>query len=168
MRNRLVLAIDPGSVSGAYALLAYNVGVPGLGPTIEVLAVDDLPVMEKNVNGPAFARIVRDAEKYTNTRFEAVTERVSAMPKQGISSAFNFGRGLGIIEGVLSALLVPTTFVSPAKWKGAMGLNRDGEASRTLATRLYPEQAGALRRVKDHNRAEAILLGHYHIGGWRP
>jgi len=165
---RLVLAIDPGSVSGAYAVLCATKGVPGLGPTIEVLEVDDLPVMDKNVNGAAFQRIVASFKQHTNARLEAVTERVSAMPKQGISSAFNFGRGLGIVEGVLAASMLPTTFVSPAKWKGAMGLNRDGEASRVLATRLYPSQAGALRRVKDHNRAEAILLGHYHIGGQRP
>lgn len=162
MSNRLVLAVDPGSVSGAYAiLLSTSAG-------IEVLEVDDLPVMDKNVNGAAFRRIVSQFTMHTNASLEAVTERVSAMPRQGISSAFNFGRGLGIVEGVFAAMLLPTTFVSPAKWKGAMGLNRDGETSRVLATRLYPGIANSLVRKKDHNRAEAVLLGHYHLGGWRP
>lgn len=163
--TKTVLAIDPGSVSGAYAVVRLvDHGFPH-GQSYEVLAVDDLPVLEKNVNASAFSSIIEDT---CSRHVQVVVERVSAFPRQGVSSAFNFGRGFGIIEGVVSAHLLPVEFVSPAKWKGALGLNREGEASRALATRLFPGSADKFKRKKDHNRAEAVLLGYYFLGGRKP
>lgn len=51
--------------------------------------------------------------------------------------------------------------VSPGFWKRQMSLNSDGEVSRQRARALYPGLEEDLRRKKDHNRAEALLLGRW-------
>ena len=56
-------------------------------------------------------------------------ERVKAMPKQGITSAFQFGVGFGPVLGVLQALHLPTAFVTPAVWKASYGLTREKHVS---------------------------------------
>jgi len=47
----------------------------------------------------------------------AYLEEVSAMPKQGVSSVFAFGRSYGFLRGVLSALKITRHFVRPQAWQ---------------------------------------------------
>jgi crossover junction endodeoxyribonuclease RuvC len=61
----------------------------------------------------------------------------------------------------LDAFEVPYDLVRPAKWKKALKLDREAETSLCLARELYPDSQSFLKRKKDHNRAEAILLAHY-------
>jgi len=92
----------------------------------------------------------------------AYVEAVSAMPKQGVTSMFTFGRSLGVVEGVLSALRVPTEFVTPRAWKKHHSLiGKEKDASRTLAIAKYPCSATDLCRKKDHGRADALLICEY-------
>jgi Holliday junction resolvasome RuvABC endonuclease subunit len=136
-----VLGVDPGAVSGAYALLN------GAGWPI----VDDIPVVDRQVNAAEWSRIVRQLKPDI-----AVVEQVGAMPKQGVSSTFKFGMGCGLIRGVLAGAGVPIISVTPAKWKKHFSLNSDAEKSRALAIRRFP--SASLARKKDHGRAEALLM----------
>lgn len=145
----VLMGIDPGSVSGAYAII---VQYPDGGAHVRV---DDLPVVDKMVDGAAFSRIVRE-----NNVNVAVIEQVSAMPKQGARSGFRFGMGTGILHGVTLGVNVPLHLVTPAKWKAHYRLTSDKEKARALAIRMYPHVSG-LTRVKDHGRAEALLLASY-------
>jgi crossover junction endodeoxyribonuclease RuvC len=140
-----VLGVDPGAVSGAYALIE-QVNSHGLPPI-----VDDIPVVDRQVNAAEWSRIVASLDPDV-----AVVEQVGAMPKQGVSSMFKFGMGCGLIRGVLAGAGVPIISVTPAKWKKHFSLNSDAEKSRALAIRRFP--AAPLARRKDHNRAEALLL----------
>jgi crossover junction endodeoxyribonuclease RuvC len=58
-----------------------------------------------------------------------VIESVHAMPAQGVSSSFAFGRATGAVEAWAMAYGLPVEWVSPAKWKKAMGLSSDKQAS---------------------------------------
>lgn len=142
-----ILAIDPGSISAAWAILDTRSGWAVVG---------DVPVVGKNVNAAAFARLVR-----TYTPRRGVIEQVSSMPKQGVASSFNFGRGTGRLEGVVLALGLPLGMVTPAVWKKHFRLGPDKEQARALAIRTYPLVEG-LERKKDAGRAEALLLAHYY------
>lgn len=53
--------------------------------------------------------------------------------------------------------------VNPQTWKRAMmpGEARDKEAARLRAIQLFPSVAEDLKRKKDHNRAEALLLAEW-------
>ena len=88
----------------------------------------------------------------------AYLERVGARPGAGVTGMFNFGRGYGQIEGVLAAVGIPVTLVTPSKWKGDMRLSADKAASRARAAQLWPGLAGVFARVKDDGRAEAALI----------
>jgi crossover junction endodeoxyribonuclease RuvC len=58
-----------------------------------------------------------------------VIESVHAMPAQGVSSSFAFGRATGAAEAWAMSHGAPVEWVSPAKWKKAMGLSSDKQAS---------------------------------------
>ena len=90
-------------------------------------------------------------------------EDVHAMPGQGVSSTFSFGRGYGLWEGIVAALGIPYTLVSPVRWKRAMmdGMGKEKGASRVRAGQLFPRFVGQLTRVKDHGRADALLIAEY-------
>lgn len=144
--SRIILGVDPGA-SGALAL--YRPDRPG---EIEVF---DAPLADGQIDAACLGRQLRDLAPT-----EAVIERVSAMPKQGVSSTFKFGMAYGVVLGVVAAFGIPIRLVTPAKWKGHYRLTSDKEASRAFAIRTWPSSA-AFQRNKDHGRAEAALVALY-------
>lgn len=152
---KVFLGIDPGN-TGALVWLRED----GL-----VLDVQDMPVLKiktgktiKNRLSPQLlSDMLRSFPAESGTLF-AYVEQVGAMPKQGVSSTFNFGMSYGMILGCLSALDIPFHTITPAHWKRLVGLRGGKGASRALAAQLYPDRAGMFARVKDDGRAEALLI----------
>lgn len=158
------IGIDPGK-NGAVAVL---------WPSREVTVYD----LTGNPHDDAsiFHAIIA-ANGMSRRNLMAYIERVSPMPSDdggarrgmGATSAFNFGKVCGQLEGALAALDLPYTLVSPVKWRnrifdgGGKGLTRGErkEASRALALRLYPSVSHLLARKKDADRAEALLIARY-------
>ena len=147
----LTIGIDPG-LSGAVALLDGD-GLPVL--------VADLPVIRDGrlswIDGGALQSVLLEALHGRPCR--AAVERVSAMPAQGIASAFTFGVGFGSILSVLQTLHLPIELVTPAQWKTALGLSKDKRASLDKARLLFP--TAELHLAKHDGRAEALLLAHF-------
>lgn len=91
----------------------------------------------------------------------AFIERAQAMPEQGISSGFVYGRAVGALEACVEALEIPHTVIEPTAWKRACGLLKASkEDDRQRAIKLFPESA-FFGRHKDHNLADAALIGWY-------
>jgi crossover junction endodeoxyribonuclease RuvC len=84
-------------------------------------------------------------------------EKVQAMPKQGVTSCFTFGKGLGNIEGVLAALEIPFEWVTPQKWQKALSCMSAGEKNVTKckAYELFPKTKWT------HATADAALICEY-------
>jgi crossover junction endodeoxyribonuclease RuvC len=142
------LSIDPGAISGAYALFFAG----------KAVKVGDLPVVNGQLDGAELGRMVAGMELEA-----AVVERVGSMPKQGVASTFKFGMAVGIIHGVVLANEVPLHWVTPGTWKRHFRLTgTDKDAARALAIRLYPTVEG-LSRKKDQGRADALLMGRYFL-----
>lgn len=142
-------AVDPGAVEAAIAVFSDG----------EPLLVDDLAVTDRMIDPVALTKVLRDLQVA-----RLVVENVHSMPKQGVSSSFRFGVGVGIIHGVAGALHLPTTLVTPQMWKGFHRLGPDKEKARALAISKWPAHHGRLERKKDVNRAEALLIGDwYHV-----
>lgn len=149
-----VLGIDPGAVSGAWALLSP--GTPRLGPVAEC---GDIPSLDGELNVAAFAQMVEDLAPDV-----AIVEKVHAFPKQGVSSSFKFGRAYGAIHGVIAAKGIPVRPAIPFVWKRHHGISgSDKNRSRVVATQLYPALAKDLSRIRDHGRAEALLIARWHL-----
>lgn len=147
-----VIGIDPGN-KGAVAIVNAS------GELVEVW---DMPTLEMKVGKSTKTRIspellAQELWNWQNVRV-AYMESVASSPQMGVSSAFAFGEGFGIVKGVLAALRIPLVLVPPAKWKRDMGLNSSKDGSRAKAIAKWPTQAGEFKRVKDDGRAEAALI----------
>jgi crossover junction endodeoxyribonuclease RuvC len=146
-----ILAVDPG-LTGAAAVLDKGE---------HLIAVFDLPTLGKNAQKRLDAANLADLVREHGPYAFAVVEQVNAFPKQGVSSTFRFGASYGTILGVIGALAIPLRHVSPSQWKRAMRLNNDAETSLMRAIERWPSQADLFVRKRDHNRAEAALIGVY-------
>lgn len=157
-----VLGIDPG-LHGALALLSTS--------TRSIKAIWDMPLDDGQVSPEGVAEIVEMAKIASGGSLIAAVERTSSMPRQ--AGAFNFGRSAGVVHGVLGALSVPYELISPAVWKGSVGLRRGVNETqdqvktraRELASKLWPGKAEEFKRIKDDGRAEACLIGRHFING---
>jgi crossover junction endodeoxyribonuclease RuvC len=149
-----ILGVDPGA-GGALVLLDTE---------SNILDVIDMPTVEikrgqrmvNQVSAQLTAELLR---KYKIDH--AVLEKVHAMPGQGVSSMFAFGRASGVIEGVLSGLAIPTTLIPPQEWQKAMRVIGGKDGARHRAMELWPNQAPLFARKKDDGRADAALIAAY-------
>lgn len=145
-----------------------NGGGAVLNPNCELVACFDLPTIgdgaQRRIDAANLADLLREHGPYAF----AIVEQVGARPGQGVSSMFRFGQAYGTILGVIGSLAIPVRHVSPAKWKKALGLNSDGEASRARAIETWPHCADWFGRKRDHNKAEAALLALYGLQEGRP
>ncbi len=153
-----VIGIDPG-ISGAISVFSWE--------THTLFEVIDMPTLEvdsgKTKKRHISAAGLRDILVcYLDSH--VVIERVGAMPGQGVTSMFNFGRSAGIIEGVVAALQIPHTYVAPATWTKAVGRAAGKDASRMRAMELFPAaKADLFKRAKDDGRADAALIAYWYI-----
>lgn len=154
----IVVGIDPG-ISGAIAAVDHR----GLR------WVADMPIMPRGAGGAyvknqvapaALSQLLQERlAEHDKNEIHVLLEAVGAMPKQGVASTFSLALTAGLIEGVLAARGYPHELVRPQEWKKAMGLSASKDQARMKAARFYPE--ADIHRVKDHNRAEAILIARY-------
>ena len=148
------IGIDPG-LYGAVAVLAPDGTVKALAhvPTL-TLRTSRGTRQEYDVPG-----LVALLEPYRGPQCHVLIEEAQPMPGQGVRSMFVCGLGMGVWLGILAALALPHTRVRPQVWKKAFSLGKDKEAARLRAIQLFP--TAALRRKRDHGKAEALLLALY-------
>ena len=145
-----VIGIDPGA-SGAIALVVNAV----------LISVHDMPTVTVERNKSQKRQVCPAGLSLLMQQLspnKAICEKVSAMPGQGVSSMFSFGRSVGIIEGVLAAKQIPVTFVTPQSWQKQSGASKGKDGSRQRVMELFPREAHLFTRVKDDGRADAVLI----------
>jgi len=146
-------AVDPG-LTGAACILEQINGA------VMLISVIDLPTAgegaKRRLDAVTFASWLN-----SNKPTHVFIENARAMPRQGVTSMFRYGRVAGAVEGVVAAQLIPLSLIEPATWKRHLRLNSNKEDCRARALQLLPSAASELQRVKDHHRAEAILLAFY-------
>lgn len=156
MNQKIFIAVDPG-ISGAIAVLDHDG---------EIIQVFDMPVVEMQVGKTVKRRIapqaiVAELRLFEKDDVHAVIEQVNAMPGQGVTSMFNFGKTAGMLEGILAGMVFPYSHVAPGKWKRHFNLNASKDAARELAMRRWPKNADLFKRKKDDGRAESCLIALY-------
>jgi crossover junction endodeoxyribonuclease RuvC len=96
-----------------------------------------------------------------------IIEQVGAMPGQGVCSMFSFGKSTGVALGALWAKHPRMTIeeVHPIRWQNwfrkTCNIPRPIPFdSQALAAKLLPAHAELFTaRKKDHNTADAVLIG---------
>jgi crossover junction endodeoxyribonuclease RuvC len=153
-----ILGVDPG-IRGGLAIVAADAN--GIAPRL-VDAID-IPVTGVGAKERVDVLAIRNWLARHDPQ-HALLERAQAMPKQGASSGFKYGRAVGAIEAVIACCAIPLTIVEPASWKKFHQLRGgEKEAGRQRALQLFPAAHDLLARKKDHGRAEAALIALYGI-----
>lgn len=154
-----VIGIDPG-LNGAIAAIRDET---------RLVYLADMPTITEKVNGRdrkyvsavGLSRAVRDiADMFPGDHLVVCLEHVSSSPQMGVTSAFNFGHGFGVVEGVILSKGIELSRVRPAIWKKKMGYTADKEQIRLDMLAAFPGVELHLKRHAD--RAEAIALAIYH------
>jgi len=141
----IILGVDPGA-SGGIA------GINRDGKLLVLSKTDNLRTMWDVM---AVAGRSDDARAYL--------ESVHSMPRDGVRSAFSFGKSYGNLEALLVAAEIPFERVTPSVWQKEFGLiKRKGETHtqkknrhKALAQEMFPS-------VKvTHAVADALLIAEY-------
>ena len=140
--HMVYIGIDPGQ-KGGYAIIDGN--------NVAAYPWDDKEFIE-------FAKSL-DSEHSV-----CCLEKVGAMPKQGVSSTFSFGKAAGFIEGVLQTCGIAYQLVPPQKWKKEFSISADKNQSIAVCKRLFPNVS--LRRTDrcttdSDGMAESLLMSLY-------
>jgi crossover junction endodeoxyribonuclease RuvC len=152
------IGIDPG-LTGAVAALS-DAG--------RVLALADTPTLvvksgDKERRQYQLPEMVKLVLPFAHERDDACAalEAVNAFPGQGVTSMFRLGYGLGIWEGIVSALAIPVEKVQPALWKRTMlsGMGKEKFAALVKAQQLFP--TANLYHKRHEGRAEALLIAEW-------
>lgn len=162
----IVVGIDPG-LTGGIAVLDCHRRVKRLTP---------MPVAAGLVDSYAIASTLRSLVGDPLDPPDVFLELVGAMPRQGVTSTFKFGRVFGAVEGVVGALQYPLHLIRPKVWQkvaheGVPASADPKERSIAAASRLYPSvdlvrgtTATRERATKPHlGLVDALLIAHY---GW--
>ena len=148
-----VCGIDPG-INGALAFL---------DPEAATIRIVDMPLFEFTTtkNRVKIDPYGIKRELQVQPISNMYLEEVYSSPQMGVTSAFNFGEGKGILLGVAAALDVPVTPVKPQEWKKVMRVPADKRAAVQRASQLFPDVAGLFKGPRGgvfDGRAEAALI----------
>ena len=149
-----VIGVDPGQAGGIAVVKAYG----QLGKIVKAFRMPVLHVRKKKmIDAVAILQELEDVKIDI-----AIIEQVHAMPRQGVSSSFQFGRSYGAVEAVIQQVAERVEYVTPATWKKAMGLTTDKQASLDMAKLKFGRKD--IWNVKANDGiAEAALLCLYLI-----
>jgi crossover junction endodeoxyribonuclease RuvC len=150
------VGVDPGINGGLAAVEITGGAAPVLVECI------DIPVIgtgaKERVDAAAIRKFIDRHQPIC-----ALIERAQALPKQGSSSGFKYGRAVGAIEAAIVLCSIPMEIIEPSAWKRYWHLpGKDKEAARQKALQLFPDAHAALARKRDHGRAEAALIALYY------
>jgi crossover junction endodeoxyribonuclease RuvC len=150
----IVLGVDPG-IHGGLAIVGNDAD-----RAIMVDAID-IPVVGSGARERVDAIAVQNFIQRHAPTF-ALIERAQAMPRQGASSGFKYGRAVGALETAIILCGVPFEIAEASAWKRFRHLpGKDKERSRQRALELFPSSHALLARKRDHGRAEAALIALY-------
>lgn len=153
------IGIDPG-FKGAVAAITENAAY-----------VSDTPsaIIGKSKREYLIPEMIRILDEFTSREGILISdvvvaiEKVHSMPRQGVASAFTFGKGYGIWLGILASLHIPYDEVTPQRWQKEMmdGMQRGKDAARVRAMQIFPSLSESLKRKSDDGRADALLIAEW-------
>lgn len=156
MSSDLIIAFDPG-INGAVAM----------GTQHQVIAAYVLPKAGKELDIQLLsADISNFLSAYPGANPIGIIEKVGAMPGQGVTSMFSFGKVYGMLQGLLAGYHIPIHLVTPQSWKKVVlaGTSKDKDAAIAYCRRVYPQidlKASPRCRKAHDGIADAICLWEY-------
>ncbi len=151
--NSYILGIDPGLTGAVVVLQSHGAPFP-----VEWMRMPTLKVGKSSrVDCAALREFLSNYDVG-----HAYVESVHALPGQGVASMFTFGHACGAVEGLLAALHIPMTLVTPQAWKkraGLIGTDKDGARSRAI--QLFPAWKELSKKGEGQAFADAALIARF-------
>ena len=122
----IVAGIDPGIHGGLAIIAVEDDAAPRLVEAI------DVPVIGTNAKERVDAIAIREWVSKHDVQ-HAFIERAQAMPKQGSSSGFKYGRAVGAIEATIALSGIPVTIVEPIGLETVLATPRQGQGKLAAA-----------------------------------
>ena len=150
----MFLGIDPG-LKGSLALIDKERFMLNHDPT---------PIIKLKKNEydiPEMKNLVMSYQEYGSIDL-CILEKSQAMPKQGVTSMFNYGKGYGIWLGLLVALGIPFIEIHPRTWAGRLlkGVGGEGkDRNYKSARQIFPEWQPKFKYEWEY--ADSLLLAEY-------
>ena len=121
-----ILGIDPGSSGGISVVESRKNFLP------KILTALRMPTV--NIYGKKIVDVDKVSELLKNFNLDVtIIEKVHAMPRQGVTSSFQFGRSFGAIEALSYLYTKRVDYVAPAVWKKTLGLGTAKKDSLDMA-----------------------------------
>ena len=159
---KVFLGFDPG-LSGGMTFINENNQIV----VCEPMPIFDTGKGKREVDVNAIIKIIKRVQ-LDNEIVTAGIEDVHAMPKQGVTSVFTFGKGFGMLIGILSALNIPYTLIKPRQWQKQAfeGLSKADtkQMGAIVCARLWPgwdfKASDRCRKVHDGMTDSALISLH--------
>jgi hypothetical protein len=140
-------------ISGAIAFLDSR---DGSGKVFDLPRHADV----HRLDGFALARLIREQIPASEDGCIFI-EQIHAIGGSAMQKMGAMMKSVGIILGAVDCTRIPVHEVRPQAWKKLFALTSDKAECLEMARRLYPELQADLKRAKDHNRGEAVLIAHF-------
>lgn len=152
-----IIGIDPGK-SGAICKLDVSQGLPTRIVWLQLCPIIQVKKRkEYDIHG---MRVLLEGAN------EVWIEKVHAMPKQGVTSMFSFGKGYGIWLGLIAGLWIRVNEVAPQTWKKfwLKDMPKDKGSAILRVQQLFPDvnlMPTERSRKPSDAFADAILIAMY-------
>lgn len=155
--SKVCLGLDPGLTGG---IAVMELGAIGEATKIRAIPmpIKPGPAGRRDVDGSKVAAFLRYHTKASKVLMVAV-ESVHSFHKQGIVSAFNFGKGYGKLLGIIESLDMPLDEPTPQQWQSLVlaGMKTKGRKKKTKGKGVAKSNTD--RRDKD--TSIRFVLNHF-------
>jgi crossover junction endodeoxyribonuclease RuvC len=153
--KQFIIGIDPGKNGGIVGLTNGHINL-----------ITKMPQTPSEMWGYLESSGLHLLLKSKENNTHVYIEDVHSMPRDGVRSAFTFGRQLGILDTILAYYPVAVTRVIPHKWMAFLGLQKENEESKYNYKKRLVEKARSLAFVIDRDKlslatADAFLIAYY-------
>ena len=158
----IYIGIDPG-LSGAVAVIT-DTSLINIYDTPTTTITKGAGKAKKNKRVYIESEMAKILETYRHETTHVALESQHAFPKQGGVSNFTLGEGYGLWRGMLAALSLPYTLVTPNAWKKSLmaGMGKEKAASCVRAQQIYPTAELFTKRGRAiDGRGDALLIATY-------
>ena len=155
----IIMGLDPGTNGGISVIESHQNKLP------QIVLAKKMPIV--SLYGKKVVDTKKLYESLHNFKIDiSIIEKVHAMPRQGVTSSFQFGRSFGSLETLAYLLSQRVDYVAPVVWKKYLGVGASKKDSLDMARLKFGENEIWNKKTND-GIAEASLLVLYWVSKFK-